>query len=118
MKKTYDSDLIYFGSLIYNTIEGYYFSKVEAFEKVGDHEYKNLSDNKLRKEFDRNSDAYLSVGYLFPLSELLKDGERKEVSKSLIELYRLKYLLTRHFDKYDDKKSNVYGQNESKKKNK
>lgn len=115
MKKYYDSDLIYFGCLIYNTSEGYYFSKIEAFEKVGDHEYKTLSNSKLRKEFDRNSDAYLSVGYLFPLSKLLKDGERKEVSKSLIELYRLKYLLTRHFDKYDDKK---YSQSESKRKNK
>lgn len=96
--KTYNSDLIYFGNVFFNTPDGYYFTGVESFEKIEEDKYISLKNNRVRETFDANSDRYLSVGYLFPLSKVLKDGERKEVTRTEIELYKLKYILTKFGD--------------------
>lgn len=100
--KHYNSDSIYFGNVIYNTRDdGYYFTSNESFEKVGEDLYLHFNAKTKLKEFVPNTTEKASVANLFPLSELIKNGEKKDLTKPMIELYRLKYTLLRScFKKY------------------
>lgn len=105
--KTYNSNSIYFGNLIYNTEDGYFFSRTECFEKDGENEYKYLGDDSKFKEFIPETPEAITVANLFPLSNILKD---KEVTKTMINLYKIKYVLSKehikHFDEYNNSSTN------------
>lgn len=91
--KKYDSSLIYFGDTVYNTDEGYYYTSNHCYEKTGEDKYKLLDKNIKLQPFTSETKKAVTCANLFPLSILLKNDEKKMVTKPMIELYRLKYMM-------------------------
>lgn len=91
MKKSYDTDSIFFGNYIYNTgKDGFYHASALAFEKLEDGTYRELKRIAAVPVYQKGTDEYLTVTNLYPLSNIIKE---KEVSSSMIKLQLLRYNL-------------------------
>lgn len=121
MKKTYDFDSIYFGSLVFNTgSDGYYHSTPIALRKVEQNLYKSLNRDIEIKPYKAGTDEFLTVTNLVPLSSLTDNKGNETISESKITLHLLKYRLNsknREVMLYKSAKEN-YDRQYSKKKNK
>lgn len=89
---------IYFGRLTYNTYsDGYYVTSIEAFEKfITDSEeimYRKIkAPNKKFKKYVPNTNEYLTVSELCPLTALIdEEKHNKPMSIKMINLYLLKH---------------------------
>ncbi len=121
MKKTYDFNSIYFGSLVYNTgSDGYYYSYPVALQKVEENLYKKIDKNFVMGPYTVGTDEFLTVTNIVPLSSLIDNKGDTKISEGKITLQLLKYCLNsknREVTLYKDAKEN-YDKQYSIKKNK
>lgn len=93
--KEYNISSIYFGDIIYNTDDGYYYTSNWTFEKIEDNKFQSLKNKSTYDAFNSDSDMFIGAANLCPLSALVSDKEKKMMSKRMIKLYRLKYMVLR-----------------------
>lgn len=88
----YNPRNISFGSIVYNTDEGYFCTAPQAFIKQNDI-YCSLNQGLKLKKFEDNTSDYLSVGLIHPMTELMGKEIPNQVSKFKINLYLLKHTI-------------------------
>lgn len=93
----YDVDKICFGQVFYNLgNDGVYFSSPQAFQKVimGDEvKYMNLSGNKVYSRYCAESGKTSGINEGASLASVIGNPSKKSVSKQMIRLYLLKYIV-------------------------
>lgn len=97
--KKYDSNSIYFGNIIYNTDEGYYFAPNHVYEKINEDIYQVVGKSQKYQIFTTNTERLITCSDLFPLSAFLNEGEPKMLTVPMIELYKLKYMVLKSANK-------------------
>ncbi len=94
MKRTYDFNSIYFGSLVYNTgSDGYYHSYPVALQKVEENVYKKIDKNFEMEPYIVGTSEFLTVTNMVPLSSITDNNGKKTISEGKIMLHLLKYCL-------------------------
>lgn len=98
----YNTRNVYFGTRVYNTDEGYYFTSPEAFIKQENDTYCTL-DGKLKlTDFKGNENKELTVSMLHPITEFINKEIPKQVSKTEIRLYLLKHMMVNRKEHFVD----------------
>lgn len=96
--KKYSSNAIYFGKIIYNTDDGYYYNSNHTYEKINKNTYRLIGKEYCCKTFKKKTEELITCSDLFPLSALL-DGEIKMLTTPMLELYKLKYMILKEYGK-------------------